>query len=187
MLQRLFAQDAFFWFFAIAGSGLFAIQFVLSLIGLAEGDDLGENGALDALRVKWFSKQALTGFSMMFGWTGLACRNELGCSLSLTIVLSLMAGFATVLVTGFLFKGAKRLHSTGTVFDLSKSIGKEAMVYQRIPKNGTGKISVSIDRVVHEIDAVSMNGKEIASFSTVSISKIIDDNILVVCPKEGGL
>ncbi len=182
MLQRLFDQDSLFWFFAIAGSGLFAIQFALSLTGLSDGED-GENGALDALKIKWLSKQALTGFSMMFGWTGLACKNEFGCPLSLTIALSLMAGFATVAITGFLFKSARRLHSTGTVFDLAKSIGKEATVYQHIPKNGAGKISVSIDRIVHEIDAISLDGEEISSFRTVFISKIIDDKTLAVTLK----
>ena len=183
MLQKIFDQDAIFWFFAIVGSGLFVIQFVLSLTTMSDGDNLGENGALDALRVKWLSKQALTGFALMFGWTGLACKNEFGCPLSLTIILSLMAGFATTLITGFLFKGANRLHSTGTVFNLAGSIGKEATVYQHIPKNGTGKISVSIDHIVHEIDAVSLNGKEICSFCTVSISKVIDDKTLAVTPK----
>ena len=183
MFQNQLDQDSLFWFSAIAGSGLFAIQFVLSLLGTSEGDDLGENGALDVAKIKWLSKQALTGFLMMFGWTALACKNEFGLALPLTVLISLLSGIATVFVTGFIFKGAKRLHSTGTVFDLDKSIGKEAVVYQRIPKIGTGKVSISIDRVLHEIDAVSLNGEEIDSFRSVLISKKIDDKTLAVTLK----
>jgi len=186
-MTKLLDQDSLFWFCAIAGSGLFAIQFLLSLVGGSEGDDTGESGAMDAAKIKWLSKHALTGFLMMFGLTGLACKKEFELPLPLTIVLSVLAGLATVAVTGFIFKGARRLHSTGTVFDLEKSIGKEAIVYQRIPKQGTGKISVSIDRVVHEIDAVALNGEEIDSFHSVLISKKIDDKTLAVTLKGGDL
>ena len=80
------------------------------------------------------------------------------------------------------FKGARKLHSPGAIFDLEKAIGKEATVYQRIPKSGTGKISVSMDKMLYEIDASSLNGDEIESFSQVLISKKIDDKTLAVTP-----
>ena len=183
MFQNLLEQDTIFWFSAIAGSGLFVLQFLLSLLGTSEGDDFGENGALDAAKIKWLSKQAFTGFLMMFGWTALACKNEFGLSLLLTVIFSFLAGLATVVITGYIFKGARRLQSSGTVFDLDKSIGKEALVYQRIPKQGAGKISISIDRVLHEVDAVSLNGEEIESFQSVLILKKIDNNTLAVTLK----
>ena len=182
-MEYLFDRDGLFWFCAIAGSGLFAIQLFLSLLGSSEGEDLGENSALDAAKIKWLSKQALTGFLMMFGWTALACKHEFEISLPLTVLLSLAAGLATVAISGMIFKGAACLHSPGTVTDLDKSIGKEAIVYLRIPKQGTGKISVSIDSVVHEVDAVSLDGEEIDSFRSVLISKKIDDKTLAVTLK----
>jgi hypothetical protein len=185
-MVNLLNQDTLFWFSAIAGSGLFAIQFVLSLIGTSD-EEGSENSVIDAAKIKWLSKQALTGFLMMFGWTALACKNEFELPLSLTVVLALIAGLATIAVTGFIFKGARRLHSTGTVFNLDKSIGKEAIVYQRIPKQGIGKISVSIDGVIHEIDAVALNGDEIDSFRSVHVSKKIDNQTLAVTQTESNL
>jgi hypothetical protein len=185
LLKNLLDQDTLFWTSAIAGSGLFAIQFLLSLVGTSEGDDLDENGAMDAAQIKWLSKQALTGFLMMFGWTALACKKEFGLPLPITIILSVIAGLATVAINGLLFKSANHLRSTGTVFDLDKAIGKEAFVYQRISKQGAGKISVSIDQIIHEIDAVALNGEEIESFSSVLIAKKIDDKTLAVTSKVG--
>ena len=181
MAHRLFDQDPLFWFSALAGSGLFAIQFLMSLFGSSDGDDPGD-GAMDAAKVKWLSKQALTGFLMMFGWTALACRREFALPLSWTILFGLVAGAAAIVVSGLIFKGARKLHSPGAIFDLEKAIGKEATVYQRIPKSGTGKISVSMDKMLYEIDASSLNGDEIESFSQVLISKKIDDKTLAVTP-----
>lgn len=183
-MDNLFDQDRIYWFCALAGSALFAIQFLLSLLGFSEGEDLGENGALDGLQIKWISKQTLTGFLMMFGWTALACKHEFELSLAQTIVLSLISGLAAVAISGLLFKGAGRLHSPGTLIDLDQSIGKEAIVYLRIPEQGTGKISVSIDSLVHEVDAVAIDGVAIESFRPVIISKKIDHKTLAVVPKR---
>jgi len=175
-------QDGLFWLAAIAGSGLFALQFLLSLFGSGDGDEGGDGGAFDAARVKWLSKQAVTGFLMMFGWTALACSKEFGLALPWTIALALLAGAAAIFVSGLLFKGANKLHSPGSIFDLDQSIGKEATVYQRIPKTGTGKVTVLIGKVIHEVDAASLNGEEIESFSQVLISKKIDEKTLAVSP-----
>ncbi len=183
MWQQLFEQDAIFWFCAIAGSGMFVIQFVLTLFGVSDGNETGESIEMEAAKIKWLSKQALTGFLMMFGWTALACKKEFAFSLAATACLSLLAGLATVAITGFIFKSAKRLHSSGTVFDLDKAIGKEATVYQRISKDGIGKISVSIDGHTHEVDAIAMDGEEIDSFLIVRILRKIDSKTLVVSTK----
>lgn len=183
MWQQLFEQDAIFWFCAIAGSGMFAIQFLLTLFGVSDGNEAGESIEMEAAKIQWLSKQALTGFLMMFGWTALACKKEFAFSLAPTICLSFLAGLATVAITGFIFKSAKRLHSSGTIFDLDKAIGKEATVYQRIPKDGIGKVSVSIDGCAHEIDAIAANGEEIDSFLSVHIIRKIDSKTLAVSTK----
>ena len=83
-LQNMFATDTFFWFFALSGSGMFLIQFLLSLFGLTDhhdhdvGDDV--HGEVNVKGFKWITKQTLTGFLMFFGWVGLTCRKEFGFS-----------------------------------------------------------------------------------------------------------
>lgn len=183
MWKQLLEQDTIFWFCAIAGSGMFVIQFALTLFGISNDSETSDSVEMEAAKIKWLSKQALTGFLMMFGWSALACKKEFAFSLPATACLSIVAGLATVAITGFIFKSAKRLHSSGTVFDLDKAIGKEATVYQRIAKDGVGKISVSIDGHAHEVDAIAADGEAIDSFLSVRIVKKIDSKTLAVSTK----
>jgi len=77
---------------------------------------------------------------------------------------------------------AKKLHSPGNRFSVDDTIGKEAFVYQQITKNGIGKISLSLYDLTHEVDALSLNGEEIASFTQVKIIKKADERTVVVSP-----
>jgi hypothetical protein len=174
----MFEKDLLFWFCALAGSGMFLIQFVLSLVGM-DGEDAEEGSSQN---FKWLSKQAATGFLMMFGWIGLACKNELGYSAPAAMSLAVFAGIAAMFVTGSIFKLSRKLRSTGTVFRIDEAIGKEASVYQRIPKGGSGKISISLRDLTHEIDAISLNGEEVNSFTQVQIIKKADERTVVVTP-----
>lgn len=180
-------QDSLFWFCALLGTGLFIVQFLLTLLGGAFADDLDDAGLhLDAGKIKWLSKQTLTGFLLLFGWVGLTCKKEGHFSETLSCSLALAAGFFSMLVTGWLFKMAKKLHSPGAVFRLDAAIGKEATVYQRIPSTGTGKISVSLEGMSYEIDAISASCEQIESFTKVQIIKKADETTAVVVPWQGG-
>ncbi len=182
--RDLLNQDSLYWFCALSGSGIFIILFLMSLFGGADYDHL-EAGELDAVRVNWLSKQAISGFLMMFGWTSLTCQNQFHLPGSVTLAVAIAAGTVAVLVNGFLFKMTRKLHSSGTVFSLEDAIGKEAVVYQQIPKDGIGKISISLHHFTHEIDAISLNDEDIPSFSAVRVIKKASDNILVVtCIKQ---
>jgi hypothetical protein len=93
-----------------------------------------------------------------------------------------IGGLITLLITGLIFRGAKKLHSSGTVFRIEDAIGKEAMVYQRIPKDGAGKISISLHNFTHEIDAVSSLQEELLSFTSVRIIEKVDEKTVRVTP-----
>jgi hypothetical protein len=164
-------QNPLYWCCALLGSGLFILQFLLSFVGDFDNEAPQGDGETDSVKFKWVSKQAITGFLMMFGWSALTCQNQFGLSKSITLIISATAGLLTVFVIGFIFKNAKRLHSSGSVFTLENIVGKEAMVYHRIPKNGIGKISISLHQMTHEVDALSDDGEEILSFVPVRIVK----------------
>lgn len=174
----MFEKDHLFWFCALSGSGLFLIQLVLYFMG-ADAEDADEGSSQN---FKWLSKQAITGFLMMFGWVGLACKKELGYSPPTATLMAIAAGAVAMIISGAIFNLSRKLRSTGTVFRLDEAIGKEASVYQRIPKGGAGKISISLQDITHEIDAISLNGEEVGSFTQVQIIKKADEKTLVVTP-----
>jgi hypothetical protein len=162
-----------FWFCALAGSGLFLIQFLINLIGLGDSE---------SKQFKWLSVQAITGFLMMFGWTALSCQIEFGLSLLLTLTISLVTGFGAIFVIRYLYGLTKKIHSDGSVIRIDEAIGKEATVYQRIPSGGTGKISVALQNFTHEIDAISYQNLELPSFSRVKVVEKADGHTVVVMP-----
>lgn len=168
-------NNSAFWFCALAGSGLFFIQFLINIIGLGDSDS-------DSKQFKWLSIQAITGFLMMFGWSALTCQIEFGLPISTTLMISLIAGFGAIFVIRYLYGLTKKLHSSGSVYRIEEAIGKEATVYQRIPSGGTGKISVTLQNFTHEIDAISHQNVEIPSFNRVKILEKADANTVVVIP-----
>ena len=193
--NNLINPDFVYWFCALAGSGMFLIQLLLMLFGISDPEgfnasegsfsdhshDVGRD-SLDARKFKWFSVQAITGFLMMFGWTAITCKNEFGFQNIATIGISIAAGIGTALMIRSIFKLAKRLQSPGSAYRIEDAIGKEAYVYQRIPKGGIGKISISLHHLTYEIDAISHNHEELPSFIRVKIIEKKDDSTVVVIP-----
>ena len=94
--------ESFFWFCALAGSGMMVIQFILNLCGLGEGQDTEDGQDSDSGKFKWMSRQAVTGFMMMFGWTALTCKKEFGIEGFIGLTIAATAGIITVFVTGYI-------------------------------------------------------------------------------------
>jgi len=159
---------------------MFIIQLLLCFVGDFDSEAVNGDAEMDSDKVKWASKQAITGFLMMFGWSALTCQKQFNLSTTMTLIIAVAVGMVTVFVIGFIFKMARKLHSSGNVFRLEDTIGKEATVYQRIPKDGIGKISLSLHDMTREIDAMSHNGDEIASFVCVRIVKKSSDDVVIV-------
>lgn len=191
--NELIKSGSVFWFCALLGTGMFFIQFIINIFGSAnqEDFDVGDftdtssnttDHAADARKFKWLSMQAFTGFLMMFGWTALTCQFEFGLTIIPTLGISLAAGVFAAFIIRSIFKLAKKLQSTGTAYRIEDALGKEGYVYHAIPKNGTGKVSLSLQNLTHEIDAVSHNSAELASFTRVKIIEIKDSRTVVVTP-----
>lgn len=191
---ELIKSGSFFWFCALTGSGMFIIQFIINIFGISDhesfdtGDVASDNvddvnsDYADAKKFKWLSLQTITGFLMVFGWTAITCQNEFGLHNHTTIVISLSAGIFAALIIRSVFKLANKLRSSGSVFKIEEAVGKEAHVYQRIPKDGVGKISIILNDFTHEIDAISHENKELPSFIRVKIIEKSDNKTVVVKP-----
>lgn len=183
-------KETFFWFFALSGSVTLFIQLILNLFGLSDHHDIGDTdidtGEIDTSNFKWLSKQALSGFFMMFGWIGLSCLKEFEFNVLLSLAIAFIAGVLAMFVSGFIFKMARKLHSSGTVFKIEDAIGLEAMIYQRILKKDKGKILISLNNLTREIDAIALNEEEIPSFTKVKIINKVDENTVSVVPIKIG-
>jgi hypothetical protein len=119
---------------------------------------------------------------MMFGWVGLTCKHEFGLSILATSLIAFLGGLIAIFATALIFKSAKKLRSSGSVFRIEDAVGKQAVVYQRIPKGGVGKISLSLNEMTYEIDAMSHQNEELPSFISVQVLKKSDDKTVIVVP-----
>lgn len=193
-IDELIKSDLIFWICALVGSGIFLIQFLINIFGVADHESLDASDALpdaqhdsgsdaaDCRKFKWLSIQTITGFLMMFGWTALTCHKQFELSNITTIVFSLSAGMFAAFITRSILKLAKKLRSSGSIYRIEDAIGKEAYVYHRIPKGGAGKISISLQDLTHEIDAISLYAEDLPSFSRVKIIEKKDNKTVVVIP-----
>ena len=167
-----FENEPLFGACALVGTALFVIQLGLNFLGALDEDE-------GTGYFKWISKQAVVGFLMMFGWVALTCKIEWEFGSPVAGVIGVFAGIITMLVVGSIFKAARKLKSTGTVFRIEEAVGKTGVVYTQIPKGGMGKITLSIQEMTYEIDAVSL-GEELVSFTSVQVIKTIDDRTVGV-------
>lgn len=182
-------SGSIFWFCALAGSGMFFFQFVISFFSTIDQSNFDSGNTIDTnsdssdiRKFKWLSMHAITGFFLMFGWTAITCQNEFKLQNMYTIGISIAVGLMTALIISFIFKFAKKLQSSGSIYRIDDAIGKEAYVYHCIPKDGIGKISISLHNFTHEIDAISYNSEKLSSFTRVKIINKKDDNTVIVSP-----
>jgi len=172
-----------YWGIAIVTSVIFAVQTILSLIGLGDFDmDLDLDGG-DALDSSGFSDMLsvrnAVNFLLGLGWAGVIFYDDIQNSLILGIV-AFLCGCLFLVAFIYLFKKMMKLESNGA-FDINTAEGKTCSVYLRIPGNrsGTGKVQISFDGSVQELDAVT-DGDMIPTGTKVVVMEILNNNILLV-------
>lgn len=181
-------SDLIFWSAAIFGSVLFLLRLCTAIFGgfgeefdhhddgdIADGDTHHQFGLF-----KLFTMHTVSGFFMMFGWVGLACIKQFHCSQWYALLWASAAGLITMIMTALIFKWSRLLVSSGECFDIEQTIDMVALVYQRIPNQGQGKIQLVVGGVTREILAQSQNGSSIESFSYVKVVSSVDHETVSV-------
>ena len=184
---------------AVGGTLFFALRVALLLLGgFSVGElDLNGDGVVDAQELsagygsaetdvafKLFSLNSISSFLLMFGWVGLAAHRQYQLGDTLSLLAAILGGLLLMGLTAYLFILARKLTSRGSEFSLEKTVGKTATVYLRIPPGGRGKIHISINGLLHELDAEldKQSGEQstIASFSPVLITKVAGPSLVQV-------
>lgn len=177
-----------FWASAIAGTLLFALRIVTTLVGgIFDGggefddyldDSAGDHHETPSFRI--FSLHSISGFFMMFGWVGLACYTQFKLSYASSLGIAAVAGILIMLLTAVIFRSALLLESNGTTFTIKNTVGLVGTVYQQIPKDGQGKIHVVVNGITRELLAQSLDHQEIESFAIVRVVRALDYEVVAV-------
>jgi len=168
---------------AVPSTLVLVVQTVLLFFGI--GDDI--EGDLDLPTddgFVLFSLRGIMGMAAVGGWSGLVLY-ETGVPLGLTVVLALFFGFLALAAIAWLMKISMKLQSSGNL-DLGYAIGKVGTVYIPIPgeMKGAGKVNITIQERLVEVNAVTTAGRKLATGETVRVVATDETGTLVVEPVE---
>ena len=80
----------------------------------------------------------------------------------------------------YIFQFALKLISKGAEVKPEKLIGKVAVVYSRIPEEGTGRIQIKVGGMIREIDCTSKGSILIESQTKVKVVGVTNANLVEV-------
>lgn len=173
-----------FWIIAIIASIVFVIQTIITFIGIggdADFDDVSSAETVDDAGFGGlFSFRNLINFLLGYGWTGVVLYDDISNSFWL-YAISIGVGILFVAAFILMFRQMLKLSHDGT-FKLESAVGLTADVYLHIPasRRGRGKIHVSVNGSVHELDAVTDDGEEIPTGGQARILEVLGDEVLRV-------
>lgn len=182
--QGISSFEKVFWYFAIPFTLVFTIQLIMTFMGLSDDgniddvDDIGFDDGFDSSFHLFTIRNFITFFTV-FGWTGITMSN-LGISKGITILVSIIAGLIVMGIVAGLFYSITRLTESGNI-KIKNAIGATGEVYIPIPenKNGVGKIQISIQGSIREIDAMA-KGERLATGTYVKVVEVLNNNIVIV-------
>lgn len=172
------STEKVFWGIAIVSTFLLVFQFILSFIGADIDADADADFSGDA-DLSVFSFRGILAFLTFFSWGVVGVLNN-GGSLTTGLITGGIAGTAAMFIVAYMMLMAHRLQESGTLH-LESALGEVGEVYLRIPeeKSGKGKIQISLQGSVRELDAVTEGGL-LPTGTVVEIIEILNDNTLVV-------
>jgi len=196
-----------FYCIAIPSTLLLLIQTVLMFIGIgndadgevdmdignADGEiddgvfgdddvfDVNDAAGLDGLRI--FTVRGIIAFFVVFGWTGVA-MNSSGAPIFATIPVSVVSGFAMMVLVAFLLRAVMKLRSDGNT-DNRNAIGTAGKVHLTIPpsRSGEGKVHIMLQGSYVERNAVTDSEEALITGSEVVVVGVSGQTDLIVKKK----
>ena len=141
-------------------------------------EDVADVSGLEGLRI--FTLRGIVAFFVVFGWVGLVMDSS-GASIWATIPVSVVCGFAMMLLLAFLFRAILKLRSDGNT-DNRNAIGTSGKVQLTIPpsRSGEGKVHVILQGAYVERNAVTDDEEAIPTGAEIVVVGVSGQMDLVV-------
>ena len=165
-----------YWGIALISSLVFTIQTIMLFVGFdTDADFSGGDVAFDVDGLAFVSVKTVACFLLGFGWSGVILA-PLFENAWVVALISLGIGALFMFGAWILLKQVLTLSQDNT-FHADKIVGYTADVYLRIPADAdkSGKIMVSYEGSLHELQAFNAGAEEIPTGAKVHIVEAIDD------------
>ncbi len=180
--KGLFEQ--IYWIFAIPSTLIFLVILITTFVGGDVETDGDIDGETDGeIGFQFFTFKNLVGFFTIFSWIGIGCIQN-GYSNVAVLVISIICGLAMMTAMATLFYFMTKLVEDGTM-KMSNAVGRTGTVYLPIKANngGFGKVQLNVQGATHELQAMTNDSEDLVVGTIVQVSKVVDNNILVVTSK----
>lgn len=170
---------------------LMLLLLVLMIVGIDSAESF--DGGLDSIDVDVFNDEPFSAigglkiisirgvlaFFSFGGWTTYLFAGSVSDGLAL--LFGFIVGAIFMVLTAYIFKQIYRLESSGNI-NYKTAIGKQAIVYMRVPKSksGTGKVTLIHQERMVEVDAVTESETDIMPKTQVEVVGLDGPNTLVV-------
>lgn len=179
-VQRVFAL------IAIPSTLIMIIQTVMLMLGwigdsdVDIDDDIDADGGDDGLAL--FSVRGIVAMLAVTGWTAIAFI-ESGMNQILSVVISIVLGFLTLVGMAYFMRAVYRLQASGNI-DVGNAVGKVAKVYIPIAANTKkqGKVTMTLQEKYCEFDAITTSSETLTTGSYVRVVAVDGAGVLVVEP-----
>lgn len=180
--ESLLTVEKVYFIIGCVASGLLLVQLIMLLIGFGGDGDMDGDVDMDTDNdggIGIFTIKGIIAFFALGSWIALAASKG-GLHWGWTLLIFFVSGTVALIGVGFLYKYAYKLQSNGNI-DSSLAVGKIGEVYLTIPGNngGHGKLSVTLQGKLCEIDAVTNGANAIATGQSAKIVGVIGDTYIV--------
>lgn len=175
---------------AVGTTGIMVLFIVLMLVGIdGDGglDDLGDLD-LDVINdeplsslggMRFITIRGFLAFTSVGGWVAFILADVV--SSVLAALFGALAGVIAAYLLQLAFEATMKLESSGNI-DYANAIGKRAVVYIRVPKNGTdkGKVVMTLQSRYVEIDAITEEDEDLLTNAQVEVVGTRNRTTLIV-------
>ena len=172
-----------YWLIAVLGSLVFSIVVIMAFTDGDTDDFEDVDAEIDAdggIGFQFITFKNLVGFFTIFGWSGIACIDA-GFSFPLILAVSSFCGLLMMSVMATLFYLMGKLSDSGTL-NYKNAIDAVGEVYLTIgaDRSTMGKISVSVQGTMRELDALTDSLTDLQSGTIIKVVDVTANGILIV-------
>ncbi|MCR5395455.1 MAG: NfeD family protein [Bacteroidales bacterium] len=170
-----------YWGMAIVASVVFIFQAISVFAGFdADADVSGTDADFDADGFHLVSIKTIVCFILGFGWTGVLLWDDIVNGWLLSLIATLV-GLLFMSLIAYMLYMVMKLDKDNT-FHIQQTVGMEADVYLAIPgeRAESGKVLVSVNGSLHELEALTDNADKIPTGSKVRVTSVEGNSLVIV-------